>query len=76
MDLNLSPTQKRQALESAQSTMTYEAFSLMIRLGVDPDDFQESDFEALEATAMAGELTRLRSLLASLEIVKSKLAAL
>lgn len=76
MELNLSPVQKQQALEASESSMTYEIFTLLIRLGVDPDEFTEADIPSLETTAMAGEVNRLKSLVASLSIVKAKLAAL
>lgn len=76
MEFILSDTQKRQALEGANITLNHEIYSLLLRLGTDPDTFVESDIDAIDGPGAAGEVLRLRQLLASLATVKAKLEAL
>ena len=76
MEFTLSATQKRQALEGADITLNTEIYSMLLRLGVDPETFVEADLDSLDGPGAAGEVLRLRQLLTSLSIVRAKLAEL
>jgi hypothetical protein len=76
MELNLTPEQKLASLQNAQSTLSHEIYNLLLRIGVDPDEFQESDIDSLRASGVDGEILRLEQITKSLSLVKDKLSAL
>jgi hypothetical protein len=76
MELNLTPEQKLASLQNAQSTLSQEIYNLLLRIGVDPDEFQESDIDSLRAPGVDGEILRLEQIIKSLSLVEDKLSVL
>jgi len=79
MELNLTSAQKLQALQGSAVALSNEIYSLLLRMGFDPDTFEVADLDALEPLSMQGmdgEVTRLRKLVQSYEVVKAKVTAL
>lgn len=76
MNLNLTPEQKLASLQAASSTLSQEIYNLLLRIGVDPETFQEADIESLRTPALDGEIMRLQQLISALSIVTDKLSSL
>jgi hypothetical protein len=76
MELNLTPEQKLASLQNAQSTLSQEIYNLLLRIGVDPDEFQESDIDSMRASGVDGEILRLEQIIKSLSLVEDKLSVL
>jgi hypothetical protein len=74
MEFNLTPEQKIQSLQNAEATLSQEIYNTLLRAGVDPDTFEESDIEELRVPGLDGEIVRLEKLLLSLSVVKQKLS--
>lgn len=75
MDLGLTAEQKRSALTAAQSTARAEVYNILIRMGIDPDTFDPTAERSTDMI-LIGEYQRLDVLLASLDFIEEKLAAL
>ena len=76
MDFNMSDGQKKAALVGVRDTLESEFYSVLIRLGIDPDAFMSKD-EIDEANGtFVGERQRARDLFDALERVKEKIADL
>jgi hypothetical protein len=73
MEFNLTAEQKIQSLQNAETAMSHEIYNTLLRLGVDPETFEESDIEQITATGLEGETIRLRRLILSLNVIKQKL---
>jgi hypothetical protein len=76
MELNLTTEQKLQSLQNAESTLSHEIYNTLLRVGVDPEVFEESDIEELRIPGFDGEVLRLEKLLLSLSVVKQKLSTI
>lgn len=76
MDFGIDSSVKQEMLSALEKSLSVEIYSLLIRLGVDPDTFSgEDDLPSPEeARAMIPEIDRLRTQLASLALVRAKLA--
>jgi hypothetical protein len=76
MELNLTTEQKLQSLQNAEVTLSHEIYNTLLRVGVDPEVFEESDIEELRIPGFEGEVLRLEKLLLSLSEVKQKLSTI
>ena len=76
MELNLTTEQKLQSLQNAEVTLSHEIYNTLLRVGVDPEVFEESDIEELRIPGFDGEVLRLEKLLSSLSVVKQKLSTI
>jgi hypothetical protein len=76
MELNLTTEQKLQSLQNAEVTLSHEIYNTLLRVGVDPEVFEESDIEELRVPGFDGEVLRLEKLLLSLSVVKQKLSTI
>jgi hypothetical protein len=76
MELNLTTEQKLQSLQNAEVTLSHEIYNTLLRVGVDPEVFEESDIEELRIPGFDGEVLRLEKLLLSLSVVKQKLSTI
>lgn len=73
MEFNLTAEQKLQALQGAEAALSIELYNTLLRAGVDPETFDESEIETLKTPGTDGEFLRIEKLLASLSVVKQKL---
>jgi hypothetical protein len=76
MELNLTTEQKLQSLQNAEVTLSHEIYNTLLRVGVDPEVFEESGIEELRIPGFEGEVLRLEKLLLSLSVVKQKLSTI
>lgn len=76
MQLNITPEQKRAALENAESSLSIEIFNILVKMGIDPDEFVEADVSTMTAPGYEGELLRLNTLISSLSSVREILTSL
>lgn len=76
MDLQLTNAQKLSALQSAEAGIQSEIFSMLLRMGIDPDTYNPDDEPAIIDPAFTGEKARVAALLASLEMVRNKIQSL
>lgn len=74
MEFNLTEEQKLQSLQNAETTISHEIYNVLLRIGVDPETFEEDDIEGLRDPGVDGEILRLERLLSSLSVVKQKLS--
>lgn len=74
MDLGLTNEQKLAALTSVRAGIQSEIYSLLIRIGVDPDTYDPA--EETGGDMVIGERARVATLASSLEMIESKLAEL
>ncbi len=74
--MNLTTEQKLQSLQNAEVTLSHEIYNTLLRVGVDPEVFEESDIEELRIPGFEGEVLRLEKLLSSLSVVKQKLSTI
>lgn len=75
MDFNLTIEQKIRALSASKDTILSEMYLLLVKMGIDPDNFQITD-TIQENVKYAGEKYRLEGLIQSLQMVEGKLADL
>lgn len=73
MEFNLTVEQRLYSLQSAESTINNDIYNTLLRAGIDPDSFDESNIDELRVPGLEGEVLRLEKLLASLAVVKEKL---
>jgi hypothetical protein len=76
MELNLTSAQKLQALDSSEVALSHEIYNLLLRMNLDPDEFEESDLDSISSPGLDGETVRLRRLLESLTTVRAKIQSL
>lgn len=74
MDLGLTNEQKLAALASVKSGIQSEIYSLLIRIGVDPDSYDPTAEPG--GDMVIGERARVATLISSLELIESKLIEL
>lgn len=74
MDLGLTNEQKLAALTNVKSGIQSEIYSLLIRIGVDPDSYDPA--AETGGDMVIGERARVATLTSSLELIESKLAEL
>lgn len=75
MDLGLTPAQKLSTLQGTKNGLANEIYTLLVRIGVDPDTFDSSQ-ELPDDPIVSGEKMRLQSLLSALQLVEGKIAEL
>jgi hypothetical protein len=76
MEFNLTTEQKLQSLQTAEATLNHEIYNTLLRVGVDPEVFEEEDIEELKVPGFDGEVLRLEKLLLSLSVVRQKLSTI
>jgi hypothetical protein len=76
MDLGLTSEQKLTALRAAESGIQNEIFNMLLRMGIDPDTYNPAVDNDLIDSMFTGEKNRVTSLLASLEMVRTKIQSL
>ena len=74
MDLGLTNEQKLAALASVKSGIQSEIYSLLVRIGVDPDSYDPAAEPG--GDMVIGERARVATLISSLELIESKLVEL
>lgn len=72
MDFNMTDSQKQAMLAGIQVSLESEIYTLLVRLGVDPDSFDENGEIPEVEGALFGEKNRLEQLIASLKRVREK----
>lgn len=75
MDFNMPAAQKMSMLISARDSLESEIYTLLIKMGIDPEDY-EPGTPLVTDTAFTGERQRVQDLVSSLDKVKEKIAAL
>lgn len=75
MNLGLTGEQKLMALNSVKSGIQTDIYTQLIRMGLDPDTYDPSS-ETEQIDAFVGERTRVNTLIASLDLIESKIAEL
>jgi len=75
MDFELTPQQKIDTLTATRKNIKSEIFNILIRVGIDPDTFDENDLSGFDPV-MVGEKERIQSLLNGLSMIETKLASL
>jgi hypothetical protein len=75
MDFELTPQQKIDTLTATRKNIKSEIFNILIRVGVDPDTFDETDLSGFNPV-MVGERERIESLISGLAMIESKIASL
>jgi hypothetical protein len=75
MNLGLTGEQKLMALNSVKSGIQTDIYTQLIRMGFDPDTYEPSaDNDVIDS--FVGERTRVNALIASLDLIESKIAEL
>lgn len=75
MNLGLTDEQKLTTLRGTLGSLNSEIYTLLIRMGVDPDTF-ESVENLSDNPLMSGEKARLEVLLSSRQLVEEKISSL
>lgn len=75
MDFELTAQQKIDTLTATKKNIKTEIYNILIRVGIDPDTFDENDLSDFDPV-MIGEKERVQSLLSGLSMIEAKLAAL
>jgi len=75
MDFELTDQQKIDVLASSKKNIKSEIFNILIRVGIDPDTFDENDLSGFQPV-MVGEKERMQALLNGLIMIEAKLANL
>jgi hypothetical protein len=76
MNFSLSNEQKRTILLGSKDTVMNELYSLLVRAGIDPDEFNPEDSLPENDIAIYGERIRIQKLIESISLIESKLAEL
>ncbi len=74
MELNLTQSEKLQLCRSAKSGIEKELYTLLVRLSVDPDTFDEE--VGFTGTNFTGEYLRIQELVNALNQLKVKIIEL
>jgi len=75
MDFELTTQQKTDILTVTKKNIKSEIFNILIRVGIDPDTFDENDLSGFDPV-MVGEKERVQALISGLILIEAKLAAL
>jgi hypothetical protein len=76
MNFSLSNEQKRTILLGSKDTVMNELYSLLVRAGIDPDEFNPEDSLPENDITIYGERIRIQKLIESISLIESKLAEL
>lgn len=76
MNFSLSTEQKRTILLSTKETAMNELYSLLVRAGIDPDEFDLESSLPEDDMAIYGERIRIQKLVESISLAETKLAEL
>jgi hypothetical protein len=76
MNFSLSTEQKRTILLSTKETAMNELYSLLVRAGIDPDEFDPETSIPEDDMSIYGERIRIQKLVESIALAESKLAEL
>jgi hypothetical protein len=74
MEFNLTPTQKIASINESKRNMLNEVFGLLVRLGIDPDEFDSTTWVPGEPTT--GDEVRITALLTNIARADAKIAEL
>jgi hypothetical protein len=75
VDFELTAQQKIDTLTATKKNIKTEIYNILIRVGIDPDTFDETDLSGFDPV-MVGEKERVQSLINGLTMIEAKLAAL
>ena len=76
MDFNMNDVQKKATLVGIQDGLETEVYSLLTKIGINPETFDENAaFPEIDGSFF-GEKTRVEQLIAALKRVKDKIAEL
>jgi hypothetical protein len=75
MDFGLTNQQKIATLTDIKNNLQIELYTLLVRLGIDPEEFTEEDAIATE-DSFIGEKARIRTILAAVSMIDGKLTEL
>lgn len=76
MNFGLSSEQKRTILLTAKDTAMTELYSLLIRAGIDPEEFDPEQGLPTDDLSIYGERIRIEKLVESVTLIDSKLTEL
>jgi hypothetical protein len=74
MEFNLNTEQKIRAINETKTSMLNELFGHLLRIGIDPDEFDPTTWVLLESAT--GDETRIDSLLTNIARADAKIASL
>ena len=74
MEFNLTQSEKLQLCQESKSRIERELYSLLVRLNVDPEAFDEA--VGFTGTNFTGEYIRIQELVNALNQIKAKITAL
>ena len=74
MEFNLNAEQKIRAITEARTNMFNEMFGLLVRIGIDPDEFDSTTWVLPESAT--GDEIRVTVLLTNIARADAKIAAL
>lgn len=72
----LSDTTKRQVLEASRGQLATELVAMLLRYGIDPEDFDIADPSSVEDHLMGPDIARIGQVCQGLAVIEAKLAAL
>lgn len=72
----LSDTTKRQVLEASRGQLATELVSMLLRYGIDPEDFDISNPSSVEESLIGPDIARVGQVCQGLTVIEAKLAAL
>jgi hypothetical protein len=72
MEFNLSKEQKMTALNAVKDSSTTEMYTLLVRMGIDPETF-DIDSWVTPSPMITGDQHRLDYLISSLRLVEEKI---
>jgi hypothetical protein len=75
VDFGLNQQEKIAALTGLRTSMKREIYSILLRVGIDPDTFDSSDLSGFPEL-MTGEKERVTTLIGGLALIESKLSEL
>jgi hypothetical protein len=74
MEFNLTTTQKIASINETKRNMLHEVFGLLVRLGIDPDEFDSTTWVPGESPT--GDEVRITALLTNIARADAKIAEL
>ena len=74
MEFNLTTTQKIASINESKRNMLHEVFGLLVRIGIDPDEFDSTAWVLPESAT--GDEIRITALLTNLARADAKIAEL
>jgi hypothetical protein len=76
MNFSLSNEQKRTILLGSKDTAMNELYSLLVRAGIDPDQFNPENDLPESDISIYGERVRIQKLIEAISLIESKLTEL